>query len=47
MGRLLILASQDAFDLWFKQRLADVTGFDLNSPPPGMKLPELLSHYEV
>src|SRR5947209_15202299 len=28
-------SSQDTFDQWFKQRLADVTGVDLNNPPPG------------
>jgi|SRR6185437_1179787 len=38
--------SQDAFDLWFKQRLAAVTGVDLSTPPPG-PLSELLSSYEV
>ena len=36
--------SQNDFDLWFKQRLADSTGIDLNSPPE-MTLPELLSSY--
>jgi hypothetical protein len=36
--------SRDAFDLWFKQRLAEATGVDLNDPPP-MQLPELLSSY--
>jgi len=39
--------SQDEFDLWFKRRLAEVTGVDLNNPPPDMKLPELLSSYEA
>src|ERR671933_481828 len=39
-------SSQDAFDQWFKQRLVDVTGVDLNSPPPG-PLSELLSSYEA
>lgn len=39
--------SQDAFDLWFKQRLNDSTGLDLNNPPAGMALPEHLSHYEA
>ena len=39
--------SRDAFDLWFKEQLADVTGLDLNNPPPGMQLPELLSSYEA
>ena len=36
--------SQNDFDLWFKQRLADSTGVDLNNPPE-MTLPELLSSY--
>jgi hypothetical protein len=36
--------SQDDFDLWFKRRLADSTGVDLNNPPE-MTLPELLSSY--
>lgn len=36
--------SRDEFDQWFKQRLADATGLDLNTPPPG-PLPELLSSY--
>ena len=36
--------SRDEFDLWFKQRLADATGLDLNTPPAS-PLPELLSSY--
>ena len=36
--------SHDEFDVWFKQRLADATGLDLNTPPAG-PLPELLSSY--
>jgi hypothetical protein len=40
-------ASQDPFDLWFKKRMADVTGVDLNNIPPGFAPPELLSHYDV
>ncbi len=36
--------SHDEFDLWFKHRLADATGLDLNAPPPA-PLPELLSSY--
>jgi hypothetical protein len=40
-------ASQDPFDLWFKKRMADVTGVDLNNLPPGFTPPELLSHYDV
>jgi hypothetical protein len=39
--------SRDSFDMWFKERLADVTGVDLNNPPPDMKLPELVSTYEA
>ncbi len=38
--------SKEEFDVWFKERLADATGVDLNSPPPG-PLSELLSHYEA
>lgn len=38
--------SHDPFDLWFKERLAEVTGIDLNSPPP-LDLPRLLSAYAV
>ncbi len=40
-------ASQDDFDLWFKRRLAEVTGVDLGNLPPGMALPELVSSYEA
>jgi hypothetical protein len=40
-------ASQNGFDLWFKRRMADVTGVDLNNIPPGFAPPELLSHYDV
>jgi hypothetical protein len=36
--------SHDEFDQWFKQRLADATGLDLNTPPAA-PLPELLSSY--
>ncbi|MDP9370514.1 MAG: DUF6176 family protein [Chloroflexota bacterium] len=39
--------SQDDFDQWFKRRLAEVTGVDLNNPPPDMQLPELVSSYEA
>ena len=38
--------SRDEFDQWFKQRLADATGLDLNTPP-WAPLPELLSSYAV
>jgi hypothetical protein len=40
----LFSGSQDEFDLWFKRRLADSTGLDLNTPPSG-PMPELLSRY--
>lgn len=39
--------SQDDFDLWFKRRLNDSTGLDLNNPPPDMVLPQHLSSYEA
>ena len=39
--------SRDDFDVWFKRRLAEVSGVDLNNPPPDMKLPELVSCYEA
>ena len=37
--------SKDPFDLWFKRRLDESTGLDLNHPPSGMTLPELLSSF--
>ena len=40
-GEVRVVA--DEFDLWFKRRLADSTGLDLNTPPD--VLPELLSSY--
>jgi hypothetical protein len=43
----MFVQSQDEFDQWFKRRLADVTGLDLNNPPPDMTLPELVSRYEA
>jgi hypothetical protein len=43
----LFSESKDEFDLWSKRRLAEATGVDLNSPPPEMKLPELLSSYQA
>jgi hypothetical protein len=42
----LFSQSQDAFDMWFKRRMADCTGVDLNDPP-AMTLPELLSSYSA
>lgn len=38
--------STDEFDVWFKQRMAEVTGVDLNQPLPG-PLSEQLSSYEA
>ena len=43
----MFVASTDAFDLWFKEQMRDVTGLDLNNPPADMRTPELLSHYEA
>jgi hypothetical protein len=47
-GRALSMfsGSQDEFDMWFKRRLADSTGLDLNTPPSG-PLPEVLSSYSA
>jgi hypothetical protein len=42
----LFSASQDDFDLWFKRRMAECTGVDLNNPP-AMTLPQMLSHYSA
>lgn len=39
--------SQGEFDMWFKDRLANATGVDLNNPPEGMQMPELLSNYSA
>ncbi len=43
----LFVQSQDEFDQWFKRRLAEVSGIDLNNPPADMQLPELVSSYEA
>ena len=40
------VGSQDQFDQWFKRELKDITGVDLNVPPPG-PLSEILSVYEA
>ena len=42
----LFSQSRDDFDMWFKRRLADATGVDLNDPPE-MTPPELLSSYSA
>jgi hypothetical protein len=39
-------ASQDEFDRWFKQRLQETTGADLNTPPPG-PISEILADTEA
>ena len=39
--------SQDEFDVWFKRRLSDSTGLDLNNPPADLAMPEHLSSYEA
>lgn len=38
--------STDPFDIWFKERMASVTGVDLNNPPAG-PLSDQLSSYEA
>ncbi len=42
----MFVESRNEFDLWFKERLANATGVDLNNPPE-INLPELLSTYEA
>ena len=39
--------SQEPFDVWCKQRLAEVSGADLGNLPPDMQLPELVSSYQA
>ena len=39
-------ASQDVFDRWFKDRVRETTGADLNVPPAG-PMSEVLSVYEA
>ena len=45
-GLTMFAESQEAFDLWFKRRLADLTGIDLNEPAEEGLL-EVLSSYEA
>ncbi len=40
------VTSRDDFDLWFKMRLAESTGLDLNYAPSG-PMPEMLSSYSA
>jgi hypothetical protein len=42
----LFAASQDEFDQWFKQRVRESTGADLNAPPAG-PMSEILSDYHA
>jgi hypothetical protein len=42
----MFVRSRDDFDMWFKERLANATGVDLNDPAP-MSLPEVVSTYEA
>jgi hypothetical protein len=39
------VGSQEDFDQWFKRQVQDLTGVDLNVPPPG-PLSDILSVYE-
>jgi len=38
--------SHDAFDQWFKERVKETTGADLNTPPPGL-MSEILSNFQA
>jgi hypothetical protein len=38
--------SQDEFDRWFKQRVRETTGADLNTPPPG-PMSQIHSDYQA
>jgi len=40
-------ASEEPFDVWFKERMLEVTGVDFNNIPPDFRPPELLSRYEA
>jgi len=39
-----LAASQEPFDVWFKQQVQELHGVDFNQPPPG-PLPELVFDY--
>jgi hypothetical protein len=39
-------ASRDDFDVWFKERVKETTGADLNTPPPG-PMSEILSDFQA
>ena len=40
-----VASSQDEFDIWYKRRLAEVTGIDMNDPSPDLEPLELLSSF--
>ncbi len=39
-------ASQDEFDMWFKDGVRETTGADLNTPPPG-PMSDILSDFQA
>jgi hypothetical protein len=41
------IESQDEFDSWFKRRLRETTGVDMENLPPDIAFPELLSSYSA
>jgi hypothetical protein len=42
------IASQDPFDLWFKEQVSVLTGVDLNAgPPPAEMIAETLGEYKA
>jgi hypothetical protein len=43
----LFVDSDEEFDVWFKRRLAEATGVDMNHLPADVRLPELVSRYEA
>ncbi len=43
----MFVASREDFDQWFKRRLAEVTGLDMNHLLLDMQLPEVVSRYEA
>ena len=42
------ISSREPFDLWFKERMLDLTGVDLNAgPPPNEMIAETLAEYKA
>ncbi|HEX8994809.1 MAG TPA: hypothetical protein VF812_02130 [Ktedonobacterales bacterium] len=42
------IGSHDPFDLWFKERMLEISGVDLNAgPPPADAMAETLAQYSV